>query len=269
VSSREETPLLIGKVALVTGAGRGLGRDVAAALARCGADLVLAGRTIADLKSAAAAIERGYGRRALVVETDVSQPADVERLHRQACAAIGPTSVIVNAAGVFGPVAPLVDNAPSEFIRTIMVNTVGPFLTAHAFVPDMVKCGWGRIVNISSAGALLPPVAHNSAYSTAKAGLNRLTRQLAVELEGTGVTANVIHPGSLKTEMWADIRRQTARLPDGGGALGEWGALVERTGGDSPAQAVALVLRLIAASNEVNGGFHWSEGSHQVPVPSW
>ena len=264
-----DTPLLVGEVALVTGAGRGLGRDVAAALARCGADLVLAGRTLADLQSAAAAIERDSGRRAFVVETDVSQPADVERLHRDARAELGPTTVMVNAAGVFGPVAPLVDNAPADFIRTIMVNTVGPFLTARAFVPDMVQRGWGRIVNISSAGSLLPPVAHNSAYSTAKAGLNRLTRQLAVELEGTGVTANVIHPGSLKTEMWADIRSQAARLPDGGGELGEWVALVERTGGDSPAQAVALVLRLIAASDQVNGGFHWSDGAHQVPVPSW
>jgi NAD(P)-dependent dehydrogenase (short-subunit alcohol dehydrogenase family) len=269
LTSQWERPRLDGDVAVVTGAGRGLGREIAAACAACGADVVLVGRTLAHLRAAAAAIEAECGARPLVVQADVSSPADVERLHDEVRAAFGSASVLVNAAGVFGPLAPLVENDPADFIRTLMVNTVGPFLTARAFVPAMVQRGWGRVVNVSSAGALLPPVAHNSAYSTAKAGLNRLTRQLAVELEGTGVTANVIHPGSLKTEMWADIRAQAARLPDGGGALGEWVALVDRTGGDSPARAVALVLGLVAASDDINGEFHWPEGAHQVPVPSW
>jgi NAD(P)-dependent dehydrogenase (short-subunit alcohol dehydrogenase family) len=237
-------------------------------LARCGANVVLAGRTLSDLQATAAAIGKREGT-ALAVRTDVIDPEQVSMLRAEAERAFGMPTVLVNAAGVFGPVAPLVECPPETWIATLMVDTVGPFLTCRAFVPAMIERGWGRVINVSSAGALLPPVPYNSAYSTGKAGLNRLTRQLAVELEGTGVTANVMHPGSLKTAMWQDIRDQAARLPDGGGPLGDWVELVQRTGGDSSAEAVALALRLIDAPAEVNGDFHWPQGAHQSPVPSW
>jgi NAD(P)-dependent dehydrogenase (short-subunit alcohol dehydrogenase family) len=268
VTSDGAPPELTGKVAVVTGAGRGLGREIAMALARCGADVIVAGRTLGDLQATAAAIEEHEGA-ALAVRTDVSDPNQVSRLCAEAERAFGAPTVLVNAAGVFGPLAPLVDCSPQKWIATLMVDTVGPFLTCRAFVPGMIERGWGRVVNVSSAGALLPPVPYNSAYSTGKAALNRLTRQLAVELEGTGVTANVMHPGSLKTAMWQDIRDQAARLPDGGGPLGDWVERVERTGGDSCAEAVALALRLIDAPAEVNGDFHWPQGAQQSPVPSW
>jgi NAD(P)-dependent dehydrogenase (short-subunit alcohol dehydrogenase family) len=261
-------PELTGKVAVVTGAGRGLGREIALALARCGAHVVLAGRTLGDLQATAAAVEE-HEVAALVVRADVSDPDQVSMLRAEAERMLGVPTVLVNAAGVFGPLAPLVDCSPEQWIATIMIDTVGPFLTCRAFVPAMIERGWGRVVNVSSAGALLPPVPYNSAYSTGKAALNRLTRQLAVELEGTGVTANVMHPGSLKTAMWQDIRDQAARLPDGGGPLGEWVEHVESTGGDSSAEAVALTLRLIDAPTEVNGAFHWPRGAHETPVPSW
>jgi NAD(P)-dependent dehydrogenase (short-subunit alcohol dehydrogenase family) len=260
---------LTGKVAVVTGAGRGLGREIAMALSRCGADVVLAGRTLSDLQATAAVIEADAGGAALAVRADVSDPDQVSMLRAEAEHGFGPPTVLVNAAGVFGPVAALVDCSPDEWIATLMVDTVGPYLTCRAFVPAMIERGWGRVVNVSSAGALLPPVPYNSAYSTGKAALNRLTRQLAVELEGTGVTANAMHPGSLKTDMWQDIRDQTARLPDGGGPLGDWVELVERTGGDAAEEAVALALRLIDAPAAVNGEFHWPQGAQQSPVPSW
>jgi NAD(P)-dependent dehydrogenase (short-subunit alcohol dehydrogenase family) len=260
---------LSGEVAVVTGAGRGLGREIAIALSRCGADVILVGRTLRDLQATAAAIEDDEGGVALAVRADVSDPDEVSMLRAEAERTLGMPSVLVNAAGVFGPVAALVDCSPDEWIATLMVDTVGPYLTCRAFVPVMIERGWGRVVNVSSAGALLPPVPYNSAYSTGKAALNRLTRQLAVELEGTGVSANVMHPGSLKTDMWQDIRDQTARLPDGGGPLGDWVELVEETGGDAPEEAVALALRLIAAPAEVNGDFHWPRGARQSPVPSW
>jgi NAD(P)-dependent dehydrogenase (short-subunit alcohol dehydrogenase family) len=262
-------PDLTGKVAVVTGAGRGLGREIAVALARCGADLALIGRTYADLVGTAALIAEQPDSRTLTVRADVSVPDDVSAARSLVEQELGAAGVLVNAAGVFGPVAPLVDCSPEEWIATLMVDAVGPYLTCHAFVPAMIRAGWGRVVNLSSAGALLPPVPYNSAYSTAKAALNRLTRQLAIELEGTGVSANVMHPGSLKTEMWQDIRDQAARLPDRGGPLGDWVELVEKTGGDSSDEAVALVLGLIRAPAEVNGEFHWPPGAHQTPVPSW
>jgi NAD(P)-dependent dehydrogenase (short-subunit alcohol dehydrogenase family) len=262
-------PDLDGRVAVITGAGRGLGREIACALARHGADVVLAGRTLAHLEGTAALVEERHGHVALAVRADISVPGDVDSLYETTERHLGPAGILVNSAGVFGPMAALVDCKPEEWISTLMVDAVGPFLTSRAFVPAMIKSGWGRVVNVSSAGALLPPVPYNSAYSTGKAALNRLTRQLAVELEGTGVTANVMHPGSLKTEMWQDIRDQAAVLPDAGGPLGDWVELVERTGGDAPAEAVAVVLRLIASPHDVNGEFHWPQHAHQEPVPSW
>ena len=124
----------------------------------------------------------------------------------------GAASVLVNVAGIFGPIATLVDGPVDEWIATQEVNLIGPYLTCHEFVPGMIAEGWGRVINVSSAGALLPPVPYNSAYATSKAALNRLTRHLALELEGTGVTANVIHPGSLKTDMWEEIHAKVTAL---------------------------------------------------------
>ena len=88
-----------------------------------------------------------------------------------------------------------------------MVDAVAAFYTVNAFVGGMLDAGWGRIVNITSAASLHPPGPLNSAYGTAKVALNQFTRHLAAEIAGTGVTANVIHPGDVKTAMWADIQR--------------------------------------------------------------
>jgi NAD(P)-dependent dehydrogenase (short-subunit alcohol dehydrogenase family) len=134
----------------------------------------------------------------------------------------------------------------------------------------MIAAGWGRIINVSSAAPLYPPGATNSAYATSKAALNQLTRHLAVELAGTGVTANVMHPGSLKTEMWADIKSQ---IPDAGAGAAdhrEWVDLVDATGGDSTDHAIELVLSLVSEEGaETTGCFCWPTGIAETPLPSW
>jgi len=122
-------------------------------------------------------------------------------------------------------------------------------------------------VTVPSAPCRPPPGALGSAYATAKAGLNQLTRHLASELAGTGVTANVIHPGDVKTEMWADIRDQALRLGPEGEALRQWVDWVEETGGDPPQKAVDLVERIL--ESDVNGQFLWIEEPLQPPIPSW
>jgi NAD(P)-dependent dehydrogenase (short-subunit alcohol dehydrogenase family) len=122
-------------------------------------------------------------------------------------------------------------------------------------------------VNVTSAASLHPPGPLGSAYATAKAGLNQLTRHLAAELDGTGVTANVIHPGDVKTDMWADIRDQALALGPEGEALRQWVDWVEETGGDPPAKAVDLVLRIV--DSDANGRFLWIEDPLQPPIPSW
>ena len=240
---------LEGTVAVVTGASRGLGKDVADVLESRGARV--------------AAVARGADR----FRCDVSRLDEVERLKAQVEAELGPPQILVNAAGVFGPVEPLTRADPERWVKTIMVDLVGPYLTCRAFAAGMVERGWGRIVNVTSAASLHPPGALGSAYATAKAGLNQLTRHLASELAGTGVTANVIHPGDVKTEMWADIRDQALRLGPEGEALRQWVDWVEETGGDPPQKAVDLVERIL--ESDVNGQFLWIDEPLQPPIPSW
>jgi NAD(P)-dependent dehydrogenase (short-subunit alcohol dehydrogenase family) len=131
----------------------------------------------------------------------------------------------------------------------------------------MLAAGWGRIVNVTSAASLHPPGALGSAYATAKAALNQLTRHLAADLDSTGVTANVIHPGDVRTAMWAEIRDAAARLGDVAAPFTQWAAWVDETGGDPPSKAVDLVLRIL--DSDVNGRFLWVEEPLQPPIPSW
>jgi NAD(P)-dependent dehydrogenase (short-subunit alcohol dehydrogenase family) len=134
----------------------------------------------------------------------------------------------------------------------------------------MIDQGWGRIINVSSAAALHTPGPTNSAYATSKVALNHFTRHLAAELAGTGVTANVIHPGEVKTEMWADIRDQAGKLGPEAEGYRRWAQRVGETGGDPPEKAAALVYNLLGdAAATINGQFLWIEGGLQAPIPSW
>jgi NAD(P)-dependent dehydrogenase (short-subunit alcohol dehydrogenase family) len=266
----ESTTDLEGRVAVVVGAGGGLGRDVACALAARGANVVLAGRTTARLEETLRTLQASTGGDAMVARTDVSDRGDVDRLGYVTEQQFGTADILINCAGIFGPLRRIPQTDPDEWIRTLSVNCVGPYLTCRAFAPGMIAQGWGRIVNVSSAAPLYPPAAVNSAYGTSKAALNHMTRHLAVELEGTGVTANVMHPGSLKTEMWADIKAQILDAGPGAEGLRDWVEMVEATGGDSTEHAIELVLRLVSDEGaETNGRFCWPDGIVEEPLPSW
>ena len=178
------------------GRHRGVGAAIAQALAAEGHTVVRVGRSA----------ER--------YAADVGDPASVAELRASVERDLGAPGILVNAAGMFGPISLIADSEPEAWVETVMVDLVGAYLTCRAFVPGMIEAGWGWVINVSSAASLHQPGALNSAYGTAKAGLNQFTRHLAAELEGTGVTANVIHPGDLKTEMWADISRQVDALGD-------------------------------------------------------
>jgi NAD(P)-dependent dehydrogenase (short-subunit alcohol dehydrogenase family) len=155
-------------------------------------------------------------------------------------------------------------------METIAVNLFGPYLTCRAFAGQMVASGWGRIINFSSAAAFHPPGPLNSAYATSKVALNHFTRHLAAELDGTGVTANVIHPGEVRTDMWAEIRTQSAALGERAAGFRQWADWVEQTGGDDPRKAAELVLRLVGEEGaQTNGQFLWIENGLQSPLPSW
>jgi NAD(P)-dependent dehydrogenase (short-subunit alcohol dehydrogenase family) len=129
----------------------------------------------------------------------------------------------------------------------------------------MIDGGWGRVINVSSAATLHTPGPLNSAYATSKIALNAMTRVLAAELAGTGVTANLIHPGDVKTDMWREIKDSAASLAAEGAGLRDWAAWVEETGGDPPEKAADLVLHLVSdAAAKVNGEFLWIAGGLQT-----
>ncbi len=260
---------LTGKVAVITGASRGVGRRIAIRLARDGARVALLARGRAGLEETQRMIE-DQGGHGMAVVADLAIPEAVEAARHSVEQQLGTVSILVNAAGVFGPISLVKDTDPHAWIETIMTNTVAPYLTCRAFVGGMVKQAWGRIVNVTSAAALHEPGPINSAYGTSKAALNQFTRHLAAELQRTGVTANVIHPGDVKTEMWAYIKETSERLGSVARAYLQWAEWVEETGGDDPEKAAQLVADLMRDdAADVNGRFLWITDGLQAPIPSW
>jgi NAD(P)-dependent dehydrogenase (short-subunit alcohol dehydrogenase family) len=267
VDTREPT----GRVAVVTGSGRGIGRAIALGLAAEGAELVLVARDAAALAFVAEEI-RAAGGVALAVPADVSDPEAIDRLIASiAAAGMSPPTILINAAGVFGPLQSVAESDPAEWIRTLEVNLYSVLFTTRRFLPGMIAAGWGRILNVTSAAAVHTPGPLNSAYATSKVAIDQLTRHVAAEVEGTGVTANVFHPGDVKTEMFERIREEVAALGSAADAnYGPWVEWMERTGGDPVEKAVQLVLRVVRdESGTPNGQFLWITDGLQAPVPTW
>ena len=258
-----------GRVAVVTGGGRGLGRAIALGLADRGAKVAVVARSEDQLKETERLGEAAGGTIA-AFPCDVSDPVAVSRLKDEVTERMGTPTILVNAAGMFGPIALIKDVDPLAWQRTMMVDAMAPFFTSQAFVSGMLDEGWGRIVSVTSAASLHPPGPLGSAYSTAKVALNQMTRHLAAEIAGSGVTANVIHPGDVKTEMFEDIRDRCEGMGPIAANYVEWAKWVEETGGDPPHKAVDLVLRLTSdAGGDTNGMFCWIDEPLQAPIESW
>jgi NAD(P)-dependent dehydrogenase (short-subunit alcohol dehydrogenase family) len=190
---------LDGKVALVTGGARGLGRTMATALAEAGADVAITARTLASCADAASAIASATGRRCQGFAAEVTAIADVERLANDVEAAFGQVDILVNNAGtnIRGQVDQL---SEADWDAVIDTNLKGPFLCARAIGPRMVKRGWGRVINLGSTLSVIA-LPGRAPYCSSKAGVLNLSRVLALEWAGTGVTVNTICPGPFGTEM--------------------------------------------------------------------
>ncbi len=191
--------VLHGKVALISGGGRGLGAAVALAYARYGADLVLASRTDAELLDAAREA-RALGATVHAVSADVAEVRDVEQLVRAALKKFGRIDVLVNNAGVAHREVPTWELGPEDWDRTIAVNLRGPYLLARALLPHLLERRQGSVINVSSiCGSVAYP--NWSAYTASKFGLEGLTRVLAEETKRTGVRVNAVDPGLVATRM--------------------------------------------------------------------
>ena len=206
-------PDLTGRVALVTGASRGIGAAIALAFAEAGAAVAVNYRQRADEAEAVVAKIRDIGGRAVAIAADVSQAAAVARMADQAASALGPIDILVNNAGL-AIVRGIDDLTESDFDVTIAVNLKSAFLCTQAVLPGMRAKKWGRIVNISS-GAARGAGAIGVHYNASKAGMEGLTRGYAARLVKEGITVNAVAPSLIETDMMRGRSDLASRIPLG------------------------------------------------------
>jgi NAD(P)-dependent dehydrogenase (short-subunit alcohol dehydrogenase family) len=192
---------LEGRVAVVTGSRRGIGFAVANVLAREGAAVLVCGVSDAlGVERSALLLRDRHAARAASFAGDLTVDGVAEDLVRTAERDLGPVDVLVNNAGGFVMAHTTLETDRTDWERMISVNLTAPFLLTQRCLPGMLARGWGRIINVASEVALAPMLGNAVAYTAAKAGLIGFTKQLALEVAGTGVTANVINPGTIATE---------------------------------------------------------------------
>jgi 3-oxoacyl-[acyl-carrier protein] reductase len=197
--------MLRDKVAVVTGAGRGIGQAIALAYAQAGADVALVSRTQSELEAVAGEI-RGMGRQALVIVADVSEHADVRHMLQVTLAKFGQLDVLVNNAGI-SERKPFVETSHEDWDRTIRTNVTGVLLCTQAVLEPMLSQQRGKIINIAS-GAGVRGMPGNAVYSASKGAVIAFTQAVAGEVRGSGIQVNAICPGPIHTQMTAAGRDQ-------------------------------------------------------------
>jgi 3-oxoacyl-[acyl-carrier protein] reductase len=201
---------LADRIAIVTGAAKGMGRDICLTLAGEGAHLALAARDVPPLEKLAKEIE-ALGRRALVVPTDVTDEGAVERLVARTKEAYGRIDILVNAAGVTGPIETPVQEIKADDFRFVLeVNIVGTFLPTKHVLPAMIAQKYGKVVSISGTSGLRG-YKYRAAYSSSKWALRGFTRTVALEVGPHNVNVNALHPGIVAGDRMDKLCREKAR----------------------------------------------------------
>lgn len=184
---------LVGKVALVSGASRGIGLAVAEELRAAGAHVVRLARSLSD----------GSAERDTTLRCDVTRPDEVDRVVARAIAEVGVPDIVVTSTGVFY-VKPLAETTPQEFTETINTNLTGPFLVVRALLPRLLERGRGHVVTIGSSSDHIP-YPGNSAYAASKYGVRGMHEVLSAELANSGVLTSLVSPGATDTDIWNTV----------------------------------------------------------------
>lgn len=221
---------LTGRVALVTGGSKGLGRAMAEGLASGGADVVLVSRNAAEAAAAADEICAEYGCKVLGIAADVADESAINVAVGTVLNAFGKIDILINSAGINirGPIDQL---SYVDFQKVQATNVNGLWLTTRAVIPSMKAHGYGRVINISSTLGIVG-LANRTAYSASKGAVTLMTRTMALEFAPFGITCNAICPGPFLTEMNIPVAdtEQARRDIVGATALGRWGRLEEIQG---------------------------------------
>lgn len=245
---------LTGRMALVTGGGRGIGRALALALVEAGADVAVAD---VDLPAAEAVVAEiaASGHRGLAVETDVTSMPAVEAMVQTIVETLGGLHILVNNAGIF-PITPVARITEEEWDRVMAINLKGVFLCSQAALGPMRQAGGGRIINVASVSGLVGAVglAH---YAASKAGVIGFTKSLAREVAPMGITVNAIAPGIIETETASHT------FPEG--ALQAYQAQVPLRRLGRPEDLTALVVFLASsAASYVTGQVYAVDGGYTM-----
>ena len=210
---------LTGKVALITGASRGIGRSIALAYAEAGAEVVVSSRNRRppELEKVAQEIV-ATGKKALAIPAHVGKKEDVQMLVRKTLERFGRIDILMNNAGANPVLSTLAELEEEAFGKVLEVNLKGALLVSQAVIPQMIKQGGGRIINMSSVSGLRARADRTGAYCISKAALNMMTQVMARELAEHNILVNAIAPGSIKTEFsrvnWTDPQRKAQRIQE-------------------------------------------------------
>ncbi len=236
------------KVAIITGAGRGLGRAVALAFGKQGAKVVLSARSTEEVGHVAEEL-RSLKKDAIAVPTDISDEGQVNSLVQRTLETYGTVDILVNNAGARGPIGPIHTISLSDWEQVLRVNLTAAFLCSKAVLPIMMEKKKGKIITVATT---LTPRPNLTPYMVAKAGLIQFTKQLSRELKDFNIQVNAIHPGVMDTRMQEEIRKAGAKAigTDMFDRLKEEGIL------SSPDEPAKLILFLASeAADGINGEY--------------